>query len=640
MLDPVAIVRELRQRRLAAIPWAIDALRRRVGRVKAYASAHLNRPRRSNVTFIGITGSAGKTTTKELSVAILKALGSCQSTKASHNEHFEIAQAIAGVQRTDRSCVIEMSASRPGYLDYSIQLVRPSIGVLTLIARDHYRSFKSLEAIAAEKGKLIRSLPDDGVAIVNIDDPLVRAVGESCTCRVIWIGRGEGATLRLHDARSRWPEPLTLDLEYEGRRYVVPTQLHGTQQALSVVAALAVGIAAGVSIDEAIARVATAASQSGRMEIVEGTDGVTFLRDDWKAPYWSLAAPLAFLKEARAGRRVAILGTISDYSEKASKIYPKIARQALASADLVIFVGPHAFRALKSRRDPDDGALLAFPEIRDAASHLRTALRPGDLVLLKGSNPADHLIRLWLDRRERVECWRERCGLAKFCDRCAQLYVPGGPRGEQTSIPIAAVQPPGVGAASSSRASCDVIVGLGNPGAAFDRTPHNAGHLALDALAAHCGSAWQQGDDGLFADATLDGKPVKLLKPASAMNKCGPLVKRFLDQHASDAARCVLVHDDVDIVLGDVRLKRDGGDAGHRGVRSVIAALGTGEIRRVRVGVRRPGDARQATQFVLRDFEDADLVALRPALRKSIEIVASCLAPSAERSPVASSLQS
>lgn len=640
MVGPREIIRELRQRKLAAVPWAMDALRRRVGRIKAYTAALLNRPRCSNVTFVGITGSAGKTTTKELSVAILEALGPCKSTRASQNEHFEIAQAIASVQRSDRSCVIEMAAGGPGYLDYSIRLVRPSIGVLTLVARDHYRAFKSLEAIAAEKGKLIRSLPEDGVAIVNLDDPLVRAIGESCKCRVLWIGRGEGATLRLLDARSRWPEPLTLDLAYEGKRYVVTTQLHGTQQALSVVAALAVGVAAGVGIDDAIARVATAAPQAGRMQIVEGADGVTFLRDDWKAPYWSLVAPLAFLKDTQAKRRVAILGTISDYSEKASKVYPKIARQAMASADLVIFVGPHAFRALKARRDPDDGALLAFPEIRDAASYLRTALQSGDLVLLKGSNPADHLVRLWLDRTRAVECWRERCGFSRFCDRCPQLYVPSGPRGERAASPISVLPVVAAEVGDGDEVPCHVIVGLGNTGAGFDRTPHNAGHLALDALAARCGSSWQQGDDGLFADAVLNGTPIKLLKPASAMNKCGPIVKRFLERHASNVSRCVLVHDDVDIAVGDVRLKRDGGDAGHRGVRSVIAALGTGSIRRVRIGVRRPGDARQATQLVLRDFEDADLATLEPALRKSTEIVASCVASSAKRATASASLDS
>lgn len=641
-LRAASILRELRTRKLEGPAWAMDALRRKVRRVYTYGSALVNRRRRSDVTFIGITGSAGKTTTKDLSVAILSALGPCESTRDSRNEHFDVAQTVAAVTRKHRTCVVELSAGGPNYLDFSLKLVKPTIGVLTLIARDHYRAFKSLEAIAAEKGKLIGALPPDGTAILNLDDPLVRAIGDSCKCRVIWIGQGDGATLKLHAARSQFPEPLTLDVEYEGRRYEVRTRLHGTQLALSVLAALAVGVAAGVSIEVGIAQLETAVPQPGRMQIVEGEDGVIFLRDDWKAPYWSLSAPLAFLKTARAKRKVAIFGTLSDYSEKASKIYPKVAKQALASADLVIFVGPHALRAIKARRDADDGSLLAFPEIRDAASHLKMALHPGDLVLIKGSNLADHLVRLVLDRTKAVECWRERCGLSKFCDRCKELYVPSGPR----VVEFAATSSP---THASTRAplawphgttATQVIVGLGNPGAEFDHTPHNAGHFALDVLAAHAGCSWQQGDDGMVADVVLNGVAVKLLKPGAWMNKCGTIVQRFLERHQSDAGHCILVHDDMDLALGDVRLKRDGGDAGHRGVRSIISSLGTGTIRRVRIGVRRPGDARQATLLVLRNFSSEDMAALAPALEKSADIIGECIAREKEIPEAAARLES
>ncbi len=100
-----------------------------------------------------------------------------------------------------------------------------------------------------------------------------------------------------------------------------------------------------------------------------------------------------------------------------------------------------------------------------------------------------------------------------------------------------------------------------------------------------------------------------------------------------------MVHDDVDLAFGDVRLKRDGGDAGHRGVRSIISSLKTGAIRRVRIGVRRPGDARQATLFVLRAFEDGDMAVLAPALQKSADLISGCIARDTE-GPVAAPLQS
>lgn len=623
------VLREWRSAAVNGPRWLLDGVHRRTRRGYTYVRALLNRRLRNDVTFIGITGSAGKTTAKELSLAILSTAGSCKSTRASENEHFGIAQTVAGVKSKHRYCVVEVSASRPSYLDFSVKLLKPSIAVLTLIAREHFQAYKSTEAIAEEKAKLIEALPLDGTAVLNIDDPLVKAIGERCKCRVIWIGRNDGATIRLHEARSRWPESLSLDIEYEGRRFEVRTGLHGTQLALSVLASLGVGVAAGVPIETAISALADARPQSGRMQVVEGEDGVVFLRDDWKAPYWSLPAPFEFMRDAQAPRKIVIIGTLSDYSNKATRIYPKVAKQALEVADLVIFVGPHALRALKARRSADDQSLLAFTDLRDAASYLRDALRADDLVLLKGSNKADHLVRLILDRTKAIQCWREQCRLSKFCNRCKELYAvhprsaadrPGGSAGPtRVAIPI------GLPVRSrSTEAAVHVVVGLGNPEAGYDHTPHNVGHRALDALA-DAGCAWEQHPEGLVGNAMLGGKPFKLLKPAAHVNKSGAIVHRFLERVGSAASHCILVHDDVDLALGDVRMKRDGGDAGHKGVRSVITALGTGSIHRIRIGVRRAGDVRQAEQLVLKRFSFEDDALLVPALAKTASMVRDCL---------------
>jgi aminoacyl-tRNA hydrolase len=117
------------------------------------------------------------------------------------------------------------------------------------------------------------------------------------------------------------------------------------------------------------------------------------------------------------------------------------------------------------------------------------------------------------------------------------------------------------------------------------------------------------------------GNAVALLKPGAAMNRSGPAVQRFLSRGGIEPERCMLVHDDMDLALGDVRIKRDGGDAGHKGVRSVISALGTGTLPRVRIGVRRQGDARQAERLVLAAFSGEDETVLAPALEKAVRMV-------------------
>ncbi|MCK0510753.1 aminoacyl-tRNA hydrolase [Aromatoleum buckelii] len=560
------------------------------------------RPRLDAVTFVAITGSAGKTGAKDLAAAVLQVLGPCQMSSVSTNDHFGVAETVLGTTRRHRFSVVEMGAPRPGYLDRSLRMVRPRIAVLTLVARDHFTRYKSVEAIAAEKGKVVSALPPDGIAVLNIDDPLVRAIGESCGRRVIWFGQREGATVRLREARSRYPEPLTLTVDYAGRIYEIATALHGTHQAPSVLIALCVGLAAGVPMETAIAALAKVPITPARMEIMSADNDAVFIRDDWKAPVWSFQAPLDFLREARAERKVAIIGTLSDYSLSASKLYPKIARQVREVADLAIFVGPHALRALKARSKPDDLSILAFPDIRAAAEHLHAALGAGDLVLVKGSHKADHLTRLILDRTERVLCWDDRCRRGTLCERCPKLRDPAFASGPPEPVSRRLF----TRAASSEEESVVAVVGLGNAGVQFDGTPHNVGRGVLDELVRSAGKQWIEEGEGHVCSIVVEGLGVKLLKPSGAINQCGPKVRDFLERTGVDVRRCILVHDDMDLMLGDVRIKRDGGDAGHKGVRSVIAALGTGSFARVRVGVRKEGERQAARNLVLTKYSATD----------------------------------
>ncbi len=560
--------------------------------VQLYMRALLHRLCLPRVTFVGITGSAGKTTAKDLTALVLEAAGPCQRTLRSNNRPTGVAETILATTRRHRYCVAEVSASRPGFLDRPVRLLRPDIAVLTMVARDHYSAFRSVEAIAAEKGKLVAAVPRHGAAVLNIDDPLVRAIGERCACRVIWIGQGEEATLRLRSVRSAYPEPLTLEVEYGGEVFEVYTGLHGKHLALPVLAALGVGIAAGVPLDAAVAALAAARPAEGRMEIVRSSDGVTFLRDDWKAPHWSLGLPLAFLGEARAARKVAVIGTIADSPSSPARRYARAAREALQVADVVVFVGPDALHALRAGDLTESQSLNAFTDLRAAAHFLRTELRAGDLVLLKGSNRADHLGRLVLDREGLVQCWRDRCGMLTFCGHCPQLSIPGGPSQVDAS-----------GSASGTVTVLEdappVLVGLGNPGERHRGTPHNAGRRLLEELAQASHSEWQAQSEGLVTRVIIEQTPVTLFLPGVPMNQSGTALRAFLQRTGADLRRCLLVHDDIDIPLGDVRLKRNGGDAGHRGVRSVIGALGTDAVTRVRIGVRPPGDERSGRALVL-----------------------------------------
>lgn len=384
--------------------------------------ASLRRKRLNHVTFIGITGSAGKTLTKELTANVLAGFGACRKTNKSFNTIWAVASAVLHTGRTHRYCVAEVAAHGPDTIDSSVRLFKPDIAVVTRIGRDHYSAYKNTDKITAEKGKLVMALPPHGTAVLNIDDPQVRLIGKRCNRRVIWIGEEAGATLRLIEATSRWPEPLTLLFEYQDKTYKVQTQLHGSHMAIAVLASLGVALAAGLPLEKAIVTIARVRPVEGRMQPVINDDGVVFIRDDFKAPQWSMHAPWEFLREAQADRKIAIVGTISDGTSDDTRKYKRIYMQFREVADIVIFVGSHAHRALRAKKDENDSTFQGFSRIRDAADFLQSELKKGDLVLLKGSLNADHLVRLILNRDRPIRCWKDKCHERIFCNKCVKLY--------------------------------------------------------------------------------------------------------------------------------------------------------------------------------------------------------------------------
>lgn len=387
-------------------------------------AASLYRRGLSEVLFVGVTGSCGKTTTKELAAAVLATRLRGRRTAASRNRDAAVAAAILRTRPWSGFCVAELGAEGPGTLDALLRMLRPRIAVVTNVGPDHFSAFRTLESTAAEKGKLVASLPPRGMAILNADDPHVVAMAARCAGRVLTFGLGAGADLRAEDVRSVWPERLAFTLVHEGRRQAVTTRLCGKHWVHAVLAALAVGLAAGIPLAEGIRAVAAVEPLRARLSPAVHPDGVTFIRDDTKAPVWSVAPALEVLREARAERKVAVIGTLSDYGGASDRKYVATAKHALAVADEVVFVGPHARHALRVADPGPKKALHAFATVREAVLHFQSDLRPGDLVLIKASNRADHLSRIVLARDRQVACWRHACGRQMACESCELLTVP------------------------------------------------------------------------------------------------------------------------------------------------------------------------------------------------------------------------
>ena len=592
---------ELWNRLKVAIVWRIPYYYERV----LYRITYWHRRRLVNTIFVGITGSAGKTTTKDLVAAILQRhfASEGRKTMGTLNSIEYVPALVLGTHKSDAYCVTEIGAPGPGTMDLPLALIRPSVGVVTNIGADHISAYGSKEAIAVEKSKLVRSLPTEGIAVLNADDSLVKGMAEQVVGRIVTFGLAENAMLCGDSLQSVWPERLSLNVTWQGESLRVQTQLCGTHWAPSVLAALATGVSLGVRLTDAAAAITNVLPFAGRMDPVV-VDGIIFIRDDWKAPLSTIAPAFDFMRNAKARRKIIVMGTISDYRGDSAKRYQEIAQSALEIADCVVFVGDRASAALRAKRSASD-ELHAFPSIRDASVYLGAYMKSGDLVLLKGSAKTDHLQRLILARTSGVQCWRMDCRLNQFCDTCALLQTPSGPAVPAASPTLALESTATTDTTRRLEAATVVVVGLGNPHQRLADTPHNVGYRTIEILAQRMGQDWlAEGDLAMVARGELHGQKICLIKPFSPMNEIGPALAALANELGFEVHQCILVHDDLDLPLGAVRARNRGSDGGHRGVRSILQAFQDDRFRRVKIGVGHAPEGQSVIDFVLTPFSE------------------------------------
>jgi UDP-N-acetylmuramoyl-tripeptide--D-alanyl-D-alanine ligase len=344
---------------------------------------------------------------------------------------------VLSVQPNHDFCIQELGAWAPGTLDAGLTLVRPDVGVVLNVRRDHYSGFRGLEHTRTEKAKVVECLPPTGTAILNADDPYVAGMRERTRARVLSFGSHVDADFRIQAVSSPWPKRLSFDLVFRGEHRRVQTQLIGEHLVGSAAAAIAIAHTLGVSLDEVTERIAGLPPTARRMSSVVIDPGVSVIRDDFKAVSDSLEEVLYFLEGARAERKVLVVGRISDHPGRSRSVYTSFALAAAKAVDLLIFVGerPEGLWGARRRESSDflrdlSGARASvelFATVRDASRFMRGELRCGDLLVLKGSGASDHLERILLEHLTTVRCWRADCGLVLACDSCELLDRPAEP---------------------------------------------------------------------------------------------------------------------------------------------------------------------------------------------------------------------
>lgn len=402
-----------------------DQLAYYLGRLALLPLVRWRRRRWRGTAVVGVTGSAGKSTTVRLLEGALAPLGPVLASERSRNTAKSVAQLGWRLRGRHRVVVQELAAWAPGTMAELAWTLQPDVGVVTAVGWDHYRNFRGPDGVAREKAELVRALPASGLAVLNADDPRVLAMAAGTAARVVTFGAGEAAGYRARDVSADWPDRLEFDLEWGTRRTHVSTRLIGGHWVSAVLAALATALELGVPVEAAVAAAGAVEPLRGRFSESDGGGGVTFLEDNFKAPVWTVWPALDVLGAARAARRVAVIGQLSDDPRKPRELYRDVVSYALGRADLVVVHGRWA--AGVGRRFAADPRVRACEHLREVHELLSQELRAGDLVLLKGSIAADHSERLALARAGAVRCWRTACGRSRPCHECDQRLRPREP---------------------------------------------------------------------------------------------------------------------------------------------------------------------------------------------------------------------
>ncbi len=336
---------------------------------------------------VAVTGSVGKTTTKEMLRRILAAAGPTHAAVASYNNHWGVPLTLARMPRDAAFCVAEIGMNHPGEIAPLARLAQPHVAVITTIAPVHIGHMGSLEAIAAEKGAVLSGLVPGGTALLPADSPYLAILTAAAgTARILRFGRAAAAEVRLLDAASD-ADGVNVSMALDGTPLRCRLAAPGAHMAMNAVAAIAAAVALGVAPHHASAALDGFTAVSGRgarrrLALPDGGEAL-LLDESYNASAPSIRAALAVLGLQPAARRIAVLGDMLELGDASAAEHEGLAADVVAQADLLFACGPEMRRLY----DAVPASMQAGHALTsaDLAPHVVAALRPGDAVLVKGS---------------------------------------------------------------------------------------------------------------------------------------------------------------------------------------------------------------------------------------------------------------
>ncbi len=327
-----------------------------------------------------VTGSNGKTTTKEILAAICTAAGPTLATAGNFNNNIGLPVTLLRLAQTDQFAVIEMGANHIGEIAELATIAAPHVGIITHCGPAHLEGFGSIEGVARAKGELVQALPQDGTAVLNADDPFFSMWRESTSAgRVISFGLDNPADVTA--SYESMDDGLSLRVRALDTTFDASVALLGRHNVMNVLAAVAAATAFDIAPDVISAGLGQVSPVSGRLKTAQTAYGATLIDDSYNANPASLRAGLEVLA-ARSGRRWAVLGDMAELGDTAAQLHASAGEEARSlGIERLLTLGP---LSAKTAAAFGEGA-EHFDDVESLAAYLSERLQASDTVLVKGS---------------------------------------------------------------------------------------------------------------------------------------------------------------------------------------------------------------------------------------------------------------
>ena len=352
---------------------------------------------------IGVTGSAGKTTTKEAVAHVLASKFRVLKSEGNFNNHFGLPLMLLKLELQHDLAVIEMGMSHAGEIRALAGIAHPDIGVVTNVAPVHLEFFDSLAGIARAKYELIESLPSNGTAVLNADDEYVSQFGRDFNGKVIKYGTSIGADVFAHNVQSNGAEGSEFDIVVAGTREHARLPLIGNHNVLNALAAVSVSLASGIKVSEAVAALSTLKPADKRGQVLQ-LGNITVINDCYNSNPKALRAMVDALSAMKAARRIVVAGEMLELGPEGEALHRESGRHiAEKKIDVLLGVRGLAHALVDGAKQAGTRAeFVATPE--EAGEWLAREARDGDVVLLKASRGVklERALDTWKPRQENL----------------------------------------------------------------------------------------------------------------------------------------------------------------------------------------------------------------------------------------------